>query len=157
MTSVSVSRRFETTFTLPIGPAEAFPLFSPQGERDWAPGWDPELVFPPEGAWAQGQVFLTRDEDGEIIWVVTRLDREKREVEYYRTEPGRQVVHVAVKVFAVKGVTTVSVAYAYVGLSEEANAAIEAMTQPAYDAKIAEWPKLIRDHWVGRAQRGPLS
>ncbi len=157
MTFLPATRRFETTFTLSMGPDEAFPLFSPQGERDWAPGWDPELLFPPDGAWVQGQVFRTRDEDGEIIWVVTRLDHENREVEYYRTEPGRQVVHVAVKVFLLKGATTVSVAYAYVGLSEEGNAAIEAMTQPAYDAMIADWPKLIRSCWVGRPPHGALS
>lgn len=27
---------------------EVFPLFSPGGERLWVPGWDPEVLHPPE-------------------------------------------------------------------------------------------------------------
>jgi hypothetical protein len=35
---------------LDAAPNEVFPLFDPGGEREWAPGWDPKMVFPADGS-----------------------------------------------------------------------------------------------------------
>ena len=128
------------SFTLPMAPAEAFPLFSPIGEKRWVPGWDPELVHPPGVEWERGLIFRTREERGDAIWVVTALDRERREVEYHRVEAGRYVARVQVRCPAAPaGGTDVHVTYTFVGLSDVGNGDIAAMSREAYVEKMQRW------------------
>lgn len=132
---------------VPAAPEEAFPLFSPEGERLWVPGWAPEILHPPEGRWEAGQIFRTQEASGEAVWVITRLDRAKHEAEYHRVEPGRYVARIDVACRpSPDGATQASVAYSFVGLSESGNRDIAAMTQEDYDAKMSRWAGWIRRH-----------
>jgi hypothetical protein len=133
-------------FVAPGAIEDVFPLFSPEGERSWVPGWDPEILHPASG-WEQGQIFRTREEQGEVVWVITRLDRARHEVEYHRVEPGRYVARVEVRCRAVADhETAVATAYSYVGLAEAGNRDIAALTPAAYDAKMARWAEWIAGH-----------
>ncbi len=125
-----------------------FPLFSPVGERQWVPGWSPELLHPPGVEWAEGQVFRTREDTAEdVVWIVTRLDPAEHRVEYRRVVPGRYVATVEVRCRAEGDRRTrVDVSYSYVGLSEAGNREIDAMSQPAYDEKMARWQGWIEAH-----------
>ena len=136
---------------------DVFPLFSPEGERRWVPGWDPELLHPPGATWEEGQIFRTREERGEAVWVVTRLDRTERSVEYHRVEDRRCVARVRVRCARLgTDRTDVVTEYTFVGLSEEGNAEIAAMTDEAYDAKMARWGDWIRKHLAeSGGARGP--
>lgn len=125
-----------------------FPLFSPVGERSWVPGWDPELLHPPGADWEEGQIFRTREETGEAVWLVARLDRVGLQVAYYRVEAGRYVAHITVGCHQAPGHRTeVRTAYSFVGLSEQGNRDITAMTRQEYDAKMTRWSE-----WIGRLQ-----
>jgi hypothetical protein len=134
-------------FTLPMPPEAAFGFFSPLGEIAWVPGWDPELIHPPGVAWERGLIFRTREERGDAIWVVTALDRDRHEVEYYRVEAGRYVARVNVRCSATAdGRTDVRVTYTFVGLSEVGNQDIAAMSEAAYDDKMRRWQGWITTH-----------
>ena len=37
------------TIHLPATPRDVFPLFSSLGEKHWAQGWQPEMVYPASG------------------------------------------------------------------------------------------------------------
>jgi hypothetical protein len=132
-------------FALPAPPETTFELFSPLGEKKWVPGWDPELIHPPGTAWERGLVFRTREERGDAIWVVTALDRDRHEVEYYRVEAGRYVARVHVRCSSASGNRTdVRVTYTFVGLSEAGNEDIAAMSDEAYREKMGRWEDWIR-------------
>lgn len=137
-----------------IAPAEideVFTLFSPQGERGWVPGWDPEMLHPSGDAWEERQVFRTREERGEAVWVISRLDRAGHRVEYHRVEPGRWVARVEVRCRPLDGGRTeASVEYAFIGLSESGNREIDGMTEEEYEAKMARWSGWIERHLAGR-------
>jgi hypothetical protein len=144
--SIELSGHFELETT----PERAFPLFSPVGEKVWAPEWDPELLHPPGVEWERGQIFRTIDEQGDAIWVVTLLDRERHEVEYHRVEPGRYVARVRVGCTeAGRGRTEVAVRYGFVGLSESGNREIDAMSPGAFEEKMRRW-----QGWIERYLRG---
>jgi hypothetical protein len=130
------------------GPIDrVFGLFSPLGERLWVPGWDPELLHPRGVEWAAGLIFRTREEQGEAIWIVTRLDRSAHEVEYHRVEPGRYVSRVAVRCTALApNSTEASPEYEFIGLSDSGNAEIAAMDEESYAAKMARWRQWINEH-----------
>jgi hypothetical protein len=147
-TSPFRSRAITLRGRLPVGAgiADAFPLFSPEGERRWVPGWDPELLHPSGAEWEEGQIFRTRDETGDAVWLVTRLDRRQHRVEYHRVQPGRWVAHITVQCRELEGSRTeVETAYAFVGLSAVGNREIDAMTQESYDAKMTRWTE-----WIAR-------
>lgn len=149
------SAEFRGSLLVPAPIDGAFALFSPLGERDWVPGWDPELVHPAGVPWAPGQIFRTREESGEAVWIVTGLDREAHRVEYHRVEPRRYVARVRVECHpAAGGETRVATSYAFIGLSAEGNREIEAMTGAAYAEKMLRWERWIRAH-LGRPPAAP--
>ena len=125
---------------------QVFELFSPLGEKQWVPGWNPELLHPPGASWARGLIFRTQEEQGEAVWVVTALEREAHEVEYYRVESGRYVARVNVGCRAgADGRTQVTTTYSFVGLSPEGNAEIGFMTDEQYAEKMKRWEQWISD------------
>jgi hypothetical protein len=135
------------------GPIDrVFDLFSPLGEKAWVPGWDPELLHPPGASWEQGAIFRTREETGDAVWVVTRLERAAHDVEYHRVEPERYVARVHVRCAAAAGAdrTDATVVYEFVGLSDRGNADIAAMTDDAYAEKMARWTRWINAHLASR-------
>lgn len=134
-------------FALPCPVETAFPLFSPLGEKDWVPGWNPTLLHPTGVGWAEGQVFTTQEEKGEAVWVVTRLDHVRHEAGYARVEPGRWVAQVQVRCEPRGAATTdVRVQYTFIGLSDAGSAEIAAMTEDAYAEKMMRWRRLIEEH-----------
>ncbi len=84
---MTTRRRATGHFELPISAAEAIGYFTPEGERDWAPGWDPTY---PEGTPSEelGTVFVTRHDDQETVWVVLGIDRETCTSAYSRHNVG---------------------------------------------------------------------
>jgi hypothetical protein len=147
MSFEALSKTFTGEFPVQAPMERVFPLFSPLGEREWAPGWAPELLFPAGAEWAEEMIFRTLEETGEAVWIVTGLDLNEHRVVYHRVEPGRYVARVEVQCRSVSNRrTSVRTTYRFVGLSGRGNEEIEAMTQAAYDAKMERWMG-----WVGDA------
>jgi len=138
---------FHGRLVLPLGVDDAFRLFSPQAEKLWVPDWNPEFLYPGAITWERGQLFRTREERGEAVWIITALDREQHRVEYHRVEPGRYVAHIVVRCDSLADQEAeVLTAYSYVGLSVGGNQEISGMTQEAYAAKMRRWTE-----WIGRS------
>lgn len=138
---------------VPAPVEKAFPLFSPEGETWWVPGWKPEYLDPPGPAWEEGQLFRTCEASGEAVWIVTRLDRERHRAGYRRVEPGHFVARVEVDCRQTgPGATEVEIVYSYVGLSESGNEAIAAMTEEEYAQKMHTWAGWVADYISGPRQ-----
>jgi hypothetical protein len=150
---VSGFAEFTGRLSVPAPIERVFSLFSPLGERNWVPEWEPELLHPPGVSWAVGQIFRTGEEKGEAVWIVTALDPKTHRVEYHRVEPGRYVARIRVACSASgEGPTAVTTAYAFVGLSDDGNADIRAMTEAAYREKMERWERWIAAHIGGRTR-----
>jgi len=112
-----------------------FPLFNPEGEKRWVPGWDYERVMgSPE--FREDMVFLTRNHDHaarEAIWLVKKYRPDDYLVEFYKIEPGEKVGIIAVKCAALSGTKTrVTVTYEYIALSKKGEAFIDRFTALEY-------------------------
>jgi hypothetical protein len=57
------SAEFSGHFTVHAPIDAVFELFSPLGEQEWVPGWNPELLHPSDVSWAQGQVECTAPDE----------------------------------------------------------------------------------------------
>jgi hypothetical protein len=127
-----------------------FPLFSPEGEKGWAPGWDYISV---EGSkkLQVDYVFLTDSHDHRAttaIWIVAGYDPVEHSVSYYKVEPDEKVGKIVVQCFEQNpGYTLVRVSYKYIGLSNSGNQFIAGFTEEAYKEFIEEWHSRINAYF----------
>jgi hypothetical protein len=135
---------------LPRPVSEIFPLFSPEGEKYWVPGWDYKNVMGTTELF-EDYVFLTKSHDHgatEAIWVVKRFDPEAHSVEFYKVEPGDKIGLVRVCCAALTDQRTkVEVTYKYLALSETGEAFVSGFTAEAYKEFIGEWQRLLSNYF----------
>jgi hypothetical protein len=130
--------------------ATVFPLFSPEGEKLWAPGWSyTNLLGSTE--LKPDYIFLTDTHDhksAQAIWIVSDYDPDKHTVSYYKIEPEQKVGKVAVQCFEQSQTSTlVRVTYKYIGLSDSGNRFVAEFTKEAYAEFIGVWRLLLRDYF----------
>jgi hypothetical protein len=111
-------------------PADAIHLFTPEGERLWAPGWNPE--------YASGTVFTTDHGDEDTIWLV--VDETPTTRRYARVTPGVKAGTVEVRCEPDGAHTTAHVTYELTALGPRAGLDHFA---DHYPAMLAEWERLI--------------
>lgn len=121
--------------------AEAFRLFTPHGERDWAAGWDPRFPAPAPDDTEPGIVFETDAHGATTTWVV--LDRwPGRRVRYARVTPGRQAGIVEVTIEDRDGHSDVEVVYTLTALTPAAVPGLEEFAR-GYPAYLRSWQEAI--------------
>jgi Polyketide cyclase / dehydrase and lipid transport len=96
---------------------EAFELFTPRGEREWAPGWDPTFPAPTSDDSEPGTVFETDSHGHRGTWLVTDRVRGRR-IAYAQVFPGERAGSVTVTLKAAEGGSEVKVVYELTPLSE---------------------------------------
>lgn len=125
----------------------AFPLFTPEGERAWVPGWEPEYLHPPSSPATPvaGTVFRTRHDGQETLWVVTAYD-EGAGVDYARLTPGSRVGSVHVRLRAAgDDACEVEITYRLTSLSADGDRALATMTPAAFDSMLRQWEAAVHE------------
>jgi hypothetical protein len=130
-----------------------FPLFSPEGEKLWVPGWDYEDIMGTPDL-SEDYVFLTKNHDHastEAIWLVKRYEPESYLVQFYKVEPEDKVGIVTVQCFRkTEELTQVQVSYEYIGLTEKGRNFVESFTDDDYAQFIAEWKELLVNYYASQ-------
>ena len=146
MKSISHTKTFE--MALPI--EELFPLFSPEGEKHWVPGWDYKNVMGTTELY-EDYVFLTKTQDHgttDAIWIVKKYDYRSHFVQFYKIEPEDKIGVVTVKCFEVETKKTkVQVKYEYIALSATGEKFISEFSESAYEEFISEWRTLLSNYF----------
>lgn len=133
------------SFEVQASCARLMPLFTAQGERAWAPGWEPEML---SGDTARGSVFRTRTPERETVWAVTEYRPEQGRVSYVRIAQGSNMGLVDVSCReAPPGRSEVTVTYTLTGLTPEGEAFVREFLEPKrYADFIGEWQDAIVTH-----------
>ena len=137
------SRSYTQVNTAP--PAEVFPLLCPVREREWAPGWDCDLVYSSSG-YAEDNCVFTTAHPGEpdTVWTVTEHDPERFRVGFVTVTPGLRAGRIAIRLEANgDGTTTARVTYTFTALSEAGNRFVDAFTDEAFAEKMRGWERAI--------------
>jgi len=126
-------------------PELAFDLFTPLGERRWAPGWEPRFLYPADGGPRVGATFTTRAEDGrETIWMILDWVPAEHRVRYARVTPGLKTGTVEVVCTPGARTTTVATAtYELTALSPEGDADLATWTAGWFAGYLQEWETQI--------------
>ncbi|WP_445680886.1 hypothetical protein [Radicibacter daui] len=128
------------SFELALPPADAFKLFTAEGEKLWVPGWSPILLGPlPQQA---GLVFLTGDGAEHTIWTVIDHDPVAGRVCYSRVTPASRAGFVRVQVTPANGGSRVAVEYDLTALDGE-GAALQSWSPEYFSGMMAEWQSRI--------------
>jgi hypothetical protein len=151
---VTATCRLTGRVTVPLPPDRAFRLFTPVGERDWVPGWEPHFPADADHAdaggaddnspdAAPGTVFETHghDEHERTIWVVVDSVPGRR-IAYARVTPHGSAGTVTVTLDDAGGQSEVTVTYALTALTEAADGDLHAFRE-GYAAYLASWQDAI--------------
>lgn len=130
--------------TVDLPPGEAFRLFTPRGEQDWAHDWQPRFPVPVQDDAEPGTVFETHAHGRHTIWLVTSREPGRR-ISYARVTPGDQAgtVTVTVSPSGRRGdVSEVDVTYQLTALTPAAAGELREFAG-RYPAYLRSWQEAI--------------
>ncbi len=127
--------------TIHADPASVFDLICPVREAEWLDGWDYTLLHSESGLAEEGCVFLSRQEgEKDTIWMITRRDLRKREIEFVRATPESRIARLTIAVDEkAANLSQVKITYVITALCEEGNSFLEAFTQEKFKAAMTFW------------------
>jgi hypothetical protein len=147
-----VSRVYTQSLVAPRD--DIMPLLTPIGEKAWAHGWDPAMLFetPPPG---DGTLFATRRTgDPDTIWLLDEFDTARHHVRYLHFTPGSDVTEIEIQLSPHPdrpSHTLAEVRYTYTGFSERGNALVDSWTEERYRDFMIEWEQQLNEHLAARS------
>jgi len=134
-----VIRSYEQT--IKADPARVFDLLCPVKEAEWLDNWDYSLLHSESGLAEEGCVFLSRQEgEKDTIWMITRRDVTKREIEFVRATPESRIAKLTIAVDEKPThVSKVRITYVITALCEEGNRFLDAFTQDNFEGAMKFW------------------
>jgi hypothetical protein len=146
-----VSRVYTQSLAAP--PGEILPLLTPIGEKAWAHGWDPVMLFeaPPPGV---GTVFATRHHgQPDTIWLLDTFEPER--VRYLHVTPGSDVTEIDIQLRpAADRRTDAEIRYTYTGFSDRGNALVDSWTEERYREFMRAWEEELNHYLAHRDRAG---
>jgi hypothetical protein len=133
----------EATITVHLPFDETFELFTPEGERDWVPGWAPEYLHRAEDDGVD-TAFRTHHDGEETLWMVLEHDLDEGCIGYARVTPESRLGTVMIDVEAIDDTSCwVTVCYELTALTASGNRLLEGFTQEMFERKMADWEARI--------------
>ena len=133
-------------FYLACNVEDAFPMFSPEGERAWVRGWNPRPVFPDTAEFARDTVFRQGEGEDDAIWTIVDVDRERHRAEYVRVAPDSHTAHIVVKVDPVDSKQShVRVKYALTTFGKGSTSLLDQFSEDAYAERMRNWQRQITE------------
>jgi hypothetical protein len=126
---------------------EVFPLFSPEGERNWAHGWCPEFIYHGTETASVGTVFSTGDGDGQTVWRLDVYDPLAGHVRLIRHALGRHLGIVEIHVRSVgEYQTEATVTYDITSLTEIGAQSLREFGEVGMALMLEEWEVKINHY-----------
>jgi hypothetical protein len=130
------------------GPIEkVFPLFGPIREKEWAHGWEPEIVFGESDA-EEHMIFKTRSgfaDEKQYTWILSKLDQKNYLVEYTVSSTDR-IWFITVQCAAHGEKTIASITYTYTSFSDLAQEKNSQSLIKMYSENLKDWEKAINHY-----------
>jgi Polyketide cyclase / dehydrase and lipid transport len=135
------SVRLTGSIDVALPPPQAFTLFTPEGERSWALGWNPEYPGGPGDDAEPGLVFLTRHGEQVTTWMVVAAEP-GREITYAQVIADERAGLIGVRCLPAATGTKVTVSYELTALTALADAGLRRFAA-GYQEYLAHWERAI--------------
>lgn len=154
-----LSRRISRTSTITLNAPlkESFPLFGPIREKEWAAGWNPEILYSTTYIVEEHMVFKTPSHHGhsepDYIWTVTKYLPDQALIEYAVFTPER-LWWITIKCHEDTShqTTKAEITYTYTGLTDTGNEINERALQLMYAHDLRDWEELI-NHYLKTGEK----
>jgi hypothetical protein len=137
------AKRITTSYeqTIYADPVQVFELICPVREAEWLDGWDYRLIFSESGFAEEGCVFISRQPgENDTIWLITKRDIEKREIEFVRVTPESRIARLVVAVKQKEtNVSRVQITYTFTALCQEGNRILAELTKEKFSETMKFW------------------
>jgi hypothetical protein len=123
---------------------KAFPLFGPIREKEWAAGWDPEIVYSNHPEVEEHMIFKTPGKlPGEqFTWAVTQYRPDDFIIEYTVSAKDR-IWFITVMCKPTDESTLVTVKYSYTGFTEQAHQLNQQALEKMFSRKLIDWQEAV--------------
>lgn len=123
---------------------KTFPLFGPVREKEWAAGWEPEMLFTNNPLVEEHMIFQTKGHEGEgkYTWAVTTFQPERHLIEYTVSTIER-IWFIRVECASQGEKTSATISYTYTGLTEEGNRKNKSAIERMYKHNLNDWQTAI--------------
>jgi hypothetical protein len=145
--SISSKLTRSATILLTDRVENVFPLFGAIREKEWANGWDPDILYS-NSEIEEYMVFRTKadNEDEDYYqWVVTKYDPLNFMIEYSISATER-VWFVRVECRDCNNETLATITYTYISLSEKAHQRNRQGIEKIFFSDLADWEQLINHY-----------
>jgi hypothetical protein len=123
---------------------KVFPLFGPVREKEWAFGWDPEIVFGTSEI-EEHMIFRTKaryDDEQFYTWIVTKYIPEKGKIEYTVSSTDR-IWFITVQCEPLGLITIARVCYTFTSFSESASKRNMESLEKMFKDDLQDWQEAI--------------
>jgi uncharacterized lipoprotein YajG len=128
---------------------QVFPLFTPLGEKKWAEGWNPNLIFPSSGEMQEGLIFQTPDHvhgAPRMTWVVSRYSVRDHQIQYIISSAVRVAIISVTCTTSGKDSTNATISYSLTGLSAEGNELSHHLIGKIFATNLKDWETAINSY-----------
>ena len=136
----------EGLFELDTSADRALQFFTPEGERAWVKGWNPEPVYPPqEGVtFRRNSVFRVDHEGERSLWTIVEADLGRHIAEYIYVVEGERLSRVRVEIEPLgERRCRVRVRYVHTATSEKGRQFVASVTEQAFAQKMRDWQRMV--------------
>lgn len=133
---------------------KAFPLFGPIREKDWAAGWEPQMIYSIDPLVEEHMVFQTKgthNSEPEYTWALTQYKPSDFFIEYTVSTSNR-IWFITVKCQPHGETTNVTVTYSYTGLNELGNQLNKTAIEKMYEHNLKDWEEAI-NHYLATGKQ----
>jgi hypothetical protein len=148
-TAKRISKTSNITLNGPL--VTVFPLFGPIREKEWASGWDPQILFSTTNLVDEHMVFTSPAHLGhgepDYIWILSKYEPDQGFLEYTVYTPER-LWHISIGCHEVVPIQTTlaEITYSYTGLTEKGNALNEEALKLMYAHDLKDWEEAINHY-----------
>lgn len=150
-----ISRSATITLNAPL--EKGFLLFGPIREKDWAPGWDPRILYPTSNRVEERMIFKTSSHTGhgesEYTWTVSKYSPDQALIEYLVFTSERVWwITIQCREAVPDQTTEAEITYTYTGLTSKGNEINARALQSMYAHDLRDWEEAI-NHYLRTGER----
>jgi hypothetical protein len=149
----ALDRRISRSATIVLNAniAEVFPLFGPIREKEWAEGWNPEIIYSLDPLVEEGMIFRTPGNEEDYLWVLTKYSPDHHVV-VYTVHTSTRVWFIRVECKPAGNKTSATVTYTYTALTKEAIELNRSALRKMFASDLRDWEEAI-NIYLRRATR----
>ena len=152
--SQRISKTSIITLNAPL--SKVFPLFGPIREKEWAAGWNPQLIYSITNFVEEHMVFRTQSSHGhepDYTWIISRYNPDQSFIEYtVFTHERLWWITIQCHEGITGDTTEAEITYTYTGLTEKGNAINARALDMMYHQDLMDWEESI-NHYLKTGER----